>query len=180
MNRSSIKQIGVFLHNVRFQPAPIEGVNTSSAAFLGQTQTGPTAPTLVASWADYQNLFGSYFGDDNFMPYAVEGFFANGGQNCFVCRVSNGDFASALTQLEAVEDVSIVYAPNAQSVDGLSDLLIDHCERLGRFVIFDSQKGQDTYQISKPRQTSFAAVYYPWIKVKESGTGKICLTLIQG
>ena len=69
MSISKIKQIGVYLHNIRMQPASIEGVNTSSAAFLGETQMGPTAPTPIASWADYQRLFGGYFGEEQFMPY---------------------------------------------------------------------------------------------------------------
>jgi phage tail sheath protein FI len=59
---------------------------------------------------------------------------------------------------------------------GLADALINHCERLrNRFVIFDSLKGQDASSVSKPRASSFAALYYPWIQVKEAGTGRFCL-----
>jgi uncharacterized protein len=176
MSRFTIKQPGIFLQDISMQPASIEGVSTSTAAFFGETQMGPTAPTLVTSWLDYQKLFGSYFCDGKYMPYAVEGFFGNGGQRCFVCRVMNGNYASALAQLESVDDVSIIYSPNAQAVAGLSDLLIAHCERLrNRFAILDSQKGQDPSSISKPCQSAFAALYYPWIYVKESGTSKTCL-----
>ena len=68
------------------------------------------------------------------MPYAVEGFFLNGGQRCYICRITGTDYVGALAKLEAVEDVSIVYCPNAQAVPGLADLLIEHCERLYRFA----------------------------------------------
>ena len=78
--------------------------------------------------------------------------------------------------MEAVEEVSIVYSPNAQAVSGLADALISHCERLrSRFAIFDSLKGQDASSVTKPAESSFAALYYPWIYVKQTGTGQRCL-----
>ena len=175
MSRLPIKP-GVFVQNIRIQPQPIEGVNTSTAGFLGETQTGLNKATLVTSWIDYQKFFGGYFGVDKFLPYVVEGFFLNGGQRCYVCKVTDSDYASALAKLEAVEEVSIVYSPNAQAVAGLADALIGHCERLrNRFVIFDSFKGQDPSSVTKPHESSFAALYYPWIYVKENATGKLCL-----
>jgi uncharacterized protein len=175
MSRLPIKP-GVFVQNVRIQPQSIEGVGTSTAAFLGETELGPTMPTLVTSWVDYQRLFGGYFGEGKYMPYAVEGFFENGGQRCYVCRVTNGDYASALALLEAVEEVSIVYAPNAQAVTGLSNRLIAHCERLkNRFTILDSLRGETPSYITKPNVTSFAALYCPWIYVKQVGTSQMCL-----
>ena len=179
MSRLPIKP-GVFVQNIRIQPQSIEGVSTSTAAFLGETQTGPVAPTLVISFAEYQKLFGSYFGESKYLPYAVEGFFGNGGKRCYVCTVNDGDYAGALAKLEAL-DASIIYAPNAQATSGLAALLISHCERLrNRFAILDSIKGQDPSSVTKPGDSSFAALYYPWIYVKETGTGRLCLVPIGG
>jgi phage tail sheath protein FI len=175
MNRSQ-KQPRIYVENIQLQPQPIEGISTSTSAFLGETQIGPTMSTLVTSWLEFQKLFGGYFGEGKFLPYAVEGFFLNGGQRCFVKKVVNNDYSAALAELEKLDDVSIVYSPNAQAVPGLADLLIEHCERLrSRFVIFDSLKGQNASSVSKPRASSFAALYYPWIQVKEAGTNRLCL-----
>jgi phage tail sheath protein FI len=175
MSRFNIKPPGIYIQEINILPKSIEGVGTSTAAFLGEAETGPTTPILVTSFIEYQRVFGGYFGTDKYLPYAVEGFFLNGGKRCYVCRVTDSNYASALANLEAVE-VSIIYSPNAQALAGLADLLIDHCERLRtRFVIFDSVKGQDPYSVTKPRESSFAALYYPWIYVKQAGVNVTCL-----
>jgi phage tail sheath protein FI len=172
MVRLSIRKPGVYVEEVRVGPKPIEGVSTSTAAFFGETQSGPDAPTLVTSWVQFQQVFGGYFGADKFLPYAVEGFFANGGQNCYVCKVKGVDYAVALAKTEQIEDISLVYAPNAQAIPGLSDLLISHCERLKRFVIFDSIEGQEPSSITKPHESSYGALYYPWLYVKVNANTK--------
>ena len=179
MSRLPIKT-GVFVQNIRIQPQSIEGVTTNIAAFLGETQTGPTSPTLITSFAEYQRIFGGYFGVDKYLPYAIEGFFGNGGKRCFVSSVNDLNYASALAKLEVV-DASIIYVPNAQALAGLADALINHCERLrNRFVIFDSLKGQDSSSVTKPRDSSFAALYYPWIYIKDDVTDKLCLIPMGG
>lgn len=172
MSRFTIKPPGVYIQNINFRPQSIEGVSTSTAAFLGETKIGPNTPILITSWKQYQQIFGGYFGSEKFMPYTVEGFFLNGGQRCYVCNVANSEYTPALALLEMVEEVSIVYAPNAQAVPGLASALISHCERLrSRFVIFDSLRGQNPSSVGKPGDSSFAALYYPWIYIKETETG---------
>lgn len=179
MSRFTLNPPKVIVPNVKLKQqsqSPIQGVSTSTAAFLGETQMGPTTSTLVTSWLEYQTVFGGYFGQDKYLPYAVEGFFLNGGQRCFIRKIVNADYAAALAELEAVDEISIIYAPNAQAVSGLADLLIDHCERLrSRFAIFDSLKGQGFSKVSKPRTSSFVALYYLWIQIKDAGTGQLCL-----
>lgn len=176
MSHFITKRPGIYVEEIGIQPKPIEGVSTSNAAFLGETQIGVTAPTLVTSWLEFQTLFGGYLGADKYLPYAVEGFFLNGGKRCYICKVANSDYASALAKLEAIEEVSIVYSPNAQAVAGLAEALINHCERLrSRFAIIDSLKGQDSSSLTKPRESLFAALYYPWIYVKQTGVGPMCL-----
>jgi phage tail sheath protein FI len=174
MSRFSIRKPGVYIKEVRVGPQSIVGVSTDTAAFFGETQKGPDEPTLVTSWAVFQSIFGGYFGQDKYLPFAVEGFFANGGQKCYVCRVVNGDYAAAVAKTEQIEDISLVYSPNAQATAGLVNLIIDHCERLrNRFAIFDSLKGQEPQSITKPRESSFAALYYPWVYVKQNANTKV-------
>jgi phage tail sheath protein FI len=83
---------GVYIDE--FEPAaPIQGVSTSVAAFLGANAIGPTDPTLVTSWDEYRRLFAlpapTPPEDDDYLWYAVRGFFENGGQTCFVTAISN-------------------------------------------------------------------------------------------
>ncbi len=86
---------GVYIEEVSTGNAPIEGVSTSTAGFLGIAERGPTTPVLCTSFGDYQRSFGSYVqdpdGTDHYLAYAVEGFFQNGGLRCFVQRVFHQD-----------------------------------------------------------------------------------------
>ena len=78
---------GVYIEEIEIGAKPIEGVSTSTAGFLGETERGLPLPTLVTSWLEYQRIFGSYFGPTKYLPYAVEGFFKNGGKRCYIARV---------------------------------------------------------------------------------------------
>src|SRR6476469_2432363 len=86
---------GVFIEEIERGPRPIEGVATSTAAFLGETERGPTRPRLITSFNDYLRLFGTVFDDDKFMPYALSGFFDNGGRRAYVCRIVGANAVSA-------------------------------------------------------------------------------------
>src|SRR5690349_4252136 len=82
---------GVYIEELSTGPRPIEGVSTSTAGFVGQTERGPEAPTLINSWLEYQHWYGGYLPtDQSYMPYAVQGFFDNGGQRLYVARVVAG------------------------------------------------------------------------------------------
>jgi phage tail sheath protein FI len=84
---------GVYVEEVERGPRPIEGVSTSTTAFVGFTKRGPVnRAVLVTNIDQYQRFFGEFLGrayDPNrFLPYAVQGFFANGGQRAYVLRVA--------------------------------------------------------------------------------------------
>jgi uncharacterized protein len=85
---------GVYIEEIEIGPKSIEGVSTSTAAFVGETERGPLNPTLVTGLEQYRRVHGSYSwtrqdGSDSnsFMRHALEGFFANGGKRCFVARI---------------------------------------------------------------------------------------------
>jgi phage tail sheath protein FI len=82
---------GVFIEEIERGPRPIEGVSTSTAAFLGETERGRTRPRLVTSYNEYSRHFGGAFGDDKYMPDAVSGFFENGGRRAYICRIVGDD-----------------------------------------------------------------------------------------
>lgn len=79
---------GVYVNEIPGSPRPIEGVPTSTAAFLGETERGPTFPHLVTSVVEYERWFGAVFVPDCYLPYAVRGFFDNGGTRLYVARIA--------------------------------------------------------------------------------------------
>ena len=82
---------GVFVEETSFRAKSIEGVGTSTAAFVGLTARGPTAgaktdpmPTLLTSYTDFERIYGGT--DDlliggkpttNYLAHAVNAFFAS-------------------------------------------------------------------------------------------------------
>jgi phage tail sheath protein FI len=86
---------GVFVEEIEIGAKPIEGVSTSTAAFLGETERGPTYPQLVTSYPEYRRLFGDFFAETKFLPIAVDGFFANGGRRCYIARIVDREGAVA-------------------------------------------------------------------------------------
>jgi len=78
---------GVYIEEIERGPRPIEGVPTSTAAFLGETERGPLRPRLVTSFSEYRRWFGDVFRDNRYLPLAVNGFFENGGQRVYICRI---------------------------------------------------------------------------------------------
>src|SRR5262245_33356603 len=85
---------GVYIEE--FAPgAPITGVGTSTAAFVGVASGGELdTPTKVTSWERFKETFGGYPVPGYHLWYAVRGFFDNGGQVCYVVRASNGIYGS--------------------------------------------------------------------------------------
>jgi len=83
---------GVYIDE--FAPgAPIEGVGTSTPAFIGITPRGDLdTPTKLASWQQFTQIFGDEPSPGFFLWHAVRGFFENGGQVCYVVRASNGTY----------------------------------------------------------------------------------------
>lgn len=86
---------GVYLEEVSFRAKSIEGVSTSTAAFIGPTRFGPTqgTPELVTSFADFERVFGGIdqlVWDDvaghNYVAHAVRNFFEEGGKRLYVVR----------------------------------------------------------------------------------------------
>lgn len=79
---------GVYIEELSTGPVPIEGVSTSTAGFVGQTERGPTTTTFITSFTEYQRWFGGFIDTAvSFLPFAIKGFFDNGGLRVFIARV---------------------------------------------------------------------------------------------
>ena len=100
---------GVYVEETSFRSKSIEGVGTSTTAFVGPTRRGPVdgTPELLTSLPDYERLYGSLenlgFSDVpdperqlNFVAHAARAYFENGGSLLYVVRaVSGADTALA-------------------------------------------------------------------------------------
>jgi phage tail sheath protein FI len=89
---------GVYIDE--FAPgAPIQGVGTSTAAFIGPAVSGDiNVPTLITSIDQFHAVFGKQPVAGFYLWHAAKGFFENRGTECYVVRASNGDYQSATLQ----------------------------------------------------------------------------------
>jgi phage tail sheath protein FI len=78
---------GVYIEELSSGVHTITGVATSIAAFVGWAPQGPTTQaTLVQSWPDFASKFGG-LDSRSYLGYAVNQFFANGGQQAYIVRL---------------------------------------------------------------------------------------------
>lgn len=76
----------------------------AGAAILGPTVKGPTVPTIVTTYSQYQNTFGTLVqsGSDfytYFTSIAAYNYFQNGGDSLLVGRVTNGTYTAATSSM---------------------------------------------------------------------------------
>lgn len=93
---------GVYVEEYDSGATPMQGVSTSTAGFVGLAERGPVVgqPQLVTSFADYKRMYGGYlseagYGNNRFLPYAVEQFFLNGGSRAYIMRAVPEDAKAA-------------------------------------------------------------------------------------
>ncbi|MCI0487991.1 MAG: phage tail sheath subtilisin-like domain-containing protein [Blastocatellia bacterium] len=80
---------GVYVEEVSSGIRPIEGVGTSTGAFVGRAVKGPVnEAVLITNPTQFFNTFGG-FHQDYYLAYAVRHFFIEGGTRCYVVRVFN-------------------------------------------------------------------------------------------
>lgn len=98
----------------------MEGASTTVTILVGETERGPVGPTRIGSAAQYARLFGGYSRLDAtsvqvnlFMPYAVRGFFDNGGESAYVLRLVSGMPTAATASRPLTADSSDSSAPTA-------------------------------------------------------------------
>ena len=81
---------GVYVREVPSGSAPIAGVGTAIAAFIGLAAKGPcNEPTLVTTWDQYVKTFGA-IPPGTYLGHAVHGYLLNGGKKCYIVRVGQG------------------------------------------------------------------------------------------
>jgi len=77
---------GVYGRRIRESAPNRSRVSPPAPPAFSARPSGGRLSQLVTSFPEYKRLFGAFFGDTKYLPYAVDGFFANGGKRCFVAR----------------------------------------------------------------------------------------------
>src|SRR5579872_1603749 len=86
---------GVYIQELPSAVHPITGVATSIGAFVGYTARGiDNRAEQIFSFSDYERLFGGLASNSE-LSYAVQQFFANGGNQAYVVRVPSIGAAGA-------------------------------------------------------------------------------------
>jgi phage tail sheath protein FI len=92
---------------------PIQGVGTSTAAFIGHAEKGTLGTAVpVNNFAEFQKKFGGYI-DDSYLAFTVKAFFDEGGTSCYVVRTCH-----------YVNNMPMAFAawfPSAYVLSGLAD-----------------------------------------------------------
>jgi len=127
---------GVYIEEIEIGAKPIEGVSTTTTGFVGMAERGPLdKPTLVTSFAEYQRIFGGYLSEKNYgnkrwLPYAVEGFFVNGGQRLYISRVAtdkaahSSGFLPDITRSATRDNSAGVGVANARDTTAMEEVLL--------------------------------------------------------
>ncbi len=77
---------GVYVEEKSSGVKPIEGVGTSTGAFVGIAERGPIGKAnLIANWTQFVNTYGAFI-QSAYLAYAVYQFFSEGGTRCYVVR----------------------------------------------------------------------------------------------
>ncbi|WP_345984450.1 methylated-DNA--[protein]-cysteine S-methyltransferase [Sulfurimonas sp. HSL-1656] len=168
---ATLNSPGIYVEAMATGASPIAGVSTATAGFVGVAALPNRrgAAVLITSWREFTDTYGRYSDDTPWLAPALQSFFANGGQRCYVVNVEDhNSLCSGLTALEQVDEVGIVCIPGASTYE-VQSAVIAHCEAAGdRFCILDSIAGADvaTVRAQKSRlgsEKGIGALYYPWI-----------------
>lgn len=190
MGEYTNKAPGVYIEEIT-PTGPIAGVGTSTAAFIGPVVKALEdakygKPDQITNWTQYVDGFGDYAEDKSVhMPYAVRGFFENGGTVAYIVPIKDSEgatYTEALEALTRVDDVNLVCIPGQSDV-AIQQAVLKHCTDMNdRFAILD---GPDLGQTAKPSDKAgplmklragvvspngYAALYYPWIKISDPET----------
>jgi len=153
---------------------------TVGAAIIGPTVYGPAeVPTIVTSYSDYQNKFGTTFLSGSnvytyFTSIAAFNYFNNGGESLLVARVVTGSFTSATTATGSVTGangggVSILNTTGSEALT---------LNTISQGIIMNSSGTLDS---SGSLSASGSANNIRWqITNNDSGSGTFALLIRQG
>ncbi len=131
---------GVYVEETSFRAKSIEGVGTSTTAFVGPARKGPyrvddetpEAPELLTSYGDFERIYGG-FADlslgagvpgTNYLAHAVRAFFNEGGSRLYVSRVVGAGAANALVEVIAGTDEGVRWRARSPGAAGNGQVVV--------------------------------------------------------
>lgn len=149
----------VYIEELASGSRSIQGVGTSTAAFVGgapNKEAYLNEARAIHNWAEFQRLYVNDKVEISPLAQAVYGFFANGGNRCFVVNIGNsssvtgsGSKRAGLDLLENIDEVSIVAIPGFTDPVAY-DAALTHCENMkDRVAILDGPVSIPNNDISK-------------------------------
>jgi hypothetical protein len=142
---------GVYVEEIPSQSKPIEGVGTSTAAFVGLAPGGPVnLPMRISNWTQFARIYGDPANPDNgpfmegaYLAHAVYGYFANGGSLCWIVRVGKETGSPrAQVALPAAADTSVETLRALAKADADGDVSIEISEEPNA-----GEKSDATYKV---------------------------------
>lgn len=123
---------GVYVEEVEAGARPLEGVGTAVAAFVGLAADGPfNEPKLVSNWTQFTSTFGGFVAG-SYLASAVQGYFLNGGGNCYVVRVGSENGADSTSRSRKPKELG--QAPQLQ-IGRINVQALDPATAPGRIVV---------------------------------------------
>jgi len=134
--------------------------------------------TVVNAASQLVNV--SFDADPEPVPQEVPDFVPLGSGGSDGDPVDETAYADSVAALDTVDDVALLAVPDEvrfatpASAGPVTAAVIAQCERRkDRFAIVSSASGLgDVSQLKPPRDTAWAAFYYPWIDVHDPATGR--------
>ena len=183
---------GVYVEETSFKAHSIEGVSTSTAAFIGPTLTTPPVTDSagrepLTSFLDFERQYGGL--DDlqtaqgpscNYIAHAARVFFDNGGQRLYIGHVAADapaeEYAAALQALPESAQISVIAVPGYSARAAAAEIqqvLIEHVNQPDRFrfAVLDAPPAATIDDVLAARSgidSSYAAMYYPWVTTANS------------
>ena len=138
---------GVYLQEVSSGVRPIEGVSTSTAAFIGPAEKGPLGRALmVTSFAEFETTYGGFF-ENSWLAQSALAFFNNGGRRLYVVRVAKD-----------AETASVTLKDRKRSPDKTLTIAANSPGKWGNTLVVDiddgSQDPSNEFKLSVKREIS--------------------------
>jgi phage tail sheath protein FI len=84
---TTVSYPGVYVEEIPGGAKPIEAASTSTAAFAGESEKGPSDKAKrLTSWEEYQKYYGNFITGSS-LAESVFQYFNNGGRQCYISRV---------------------------------------------------------------------------------------------
>ncbi|WP_242053413.1 phage tail sheath family protein [Nostoc parmelioides] len=154
---------------------PLPAFLTGVPVFLGvadfkENKNGDDRqPVKLRLWTEFTSKF-QQLDNKSYLYSAVQGFFLNGGIQCYVLPLLSKDkLSDALEIAEDMTGIDLVCAPGFTDPND-QQAILEHCTKLGdRFAILDAPPSLNRPQVDLKTNLvgSYGAIYSPWIQIEQ-------------